>query len=222
MSEDAAYRARVSEEIGAVFTSKLQGLLCDYRFCFGNFVTKRAGTSEGIPIHQDATFVDESRFESVNFWVTLNGVNRENGCLRLMPGSQTLNLAPRGTNRRFPYPQFETLIGERYLVDMPIPRGWACVMNQRTFHTSYPNNTGTHRICASALAVPAESTLLYLFQRPDEGSDRIDVFDVDDAFYRFRIYGAPVSDASPIATWPVYADPIDDARLQAAFRASCA
>lgn len=217
MSDDQDYRRRVSREIGAAFSEKISVLLSDYRFSFGNFIAKRAGATEGIPIHQDATFVDETRFESINFWVTLAAVGRENGCLRVMPGSHVLNTALRGTNRRFPYPQLEALIEQQYLVDVAMPVGWACIMNQRTFHTSYANRSAMHRVCASALAVPAESELYYLYEEMHEPDSRIHVYEVDDEFYRLQVFGAPASGMVPITRAEACADPIDVARLHAAF-----
>ncbi|MHB8462000.1 MAG: phytanoyl-CoA dioxygenase family protein, partial [Vulcanimicrobiaceae bacterium] len=190
MSGDREYRRSVSDEIAHVFSEGIRELLLDYRFSFGNFIAKRASAMDGIPLHQDAMFVDEHRFESINLWVPLVDVTPENGCLRVMPGSHTLNAALRGTNRRFPYPQFEAYIERNFLLDVPMQRGWACMMSQRTFHTSYPNASGDDRICASALAVPEESDVYYLYQQPGEPDAQIELYAADDEFYRYQVFGA--------------------------------
>lgn len=217
MSDDRTYRASVSREIAAAFQIGIEKLFIDYRFSFGNFIAKRALAMDGIPLHQDAMFVDENRFESINLWVPLVDVSPKNGCLRVMPGSHTLNSALRGTNRRFPYPQFEAEIERKYLRDVPMRRGSACIMSQRTFHTSYPNESGVDRVCASALAVPAESDLYYLYQHPGAADARIELFEADDEFYRYQVFGAPPEGRKLLGLLTPYADAVDDMRLEHAF-----
>ncbi len=217
MSDERPYRDSVSREIANVFQIGIEKLFIDYRFSFGNFIAKRAFALDGIPLHQDAMFVDEHRFESINLWVPLVDVTPENGCLRVMPGSHTLNTALRGTNRQFPYPQFEAEIERNYLRDVPMRRGWACIMSQRTFHTSYPNKTGVDRVCASALAVPSESELYYLFQRAGAADSKIDLYEADDEFYRYQVFGAPPQGRNFLGQLLPYADQIDAERLKSAF-----
>lgn len=217
MSFDQAYRSSVNAVIEEVFQPAIDALFDDYRFCFGNFLAKRAGTCDNFPLHQDLTFVDEERYESINLWVPLQRVDERNGCLRVMPGSHRLNRAPRGTNRGFPYAQLEQLIRRQYLVDVRIEAGWACIMSPRTFHTSYPNQSAEHRLCASALAVPRESNLYYLYQATMLGDDTINVFEVSDTFYRGHVFGEPVPGAVPVNVIPPTADPVDADRLQDVF-----
>ena len=218
MSDDRQYRDAVSDAIGAAYARSLDQLLVDYRFVFGNYLTKIPHTAAGIPLHQDFTFVDEDRFESINFWIALVDVEPANGCLRVMPGSQNLNAALRGTDRRFPYPELEQTIESRYLVDVPMPAGSACIMSQRLFHTSYPNASDGYRIAASALAVPQESTLYYPYQ--DFGSPNpeiIHLVEVDDAFYRYQVFGAPPVGRPLVSRTVATKDPLTVERLEAAY-----
>src|SRR5579884_3471420 len=46
LSDDVAYRAAVDEVVGDAFESTLAETLVDYRYSFGNYVTKR-GSSPG-------------------------------------------------------------------------------------------------------------------------------------------------------------------------------
>ncbi len=218
MSDDPMYRASVSHEIEMAFKIGIEKLFVDYRFCFGNFIAKRASAMDGIPLHQDAMFVDENHFESMNLWVPLVDVTPTNGCLRVMPGSHALNSALRGTNRRFPYPQFEEQIERKYLNDVPMRRGSACIMSQRTFHTSYPNESAEDRVCASALVVPAESDLYYLYQRPGDVDASIELYAADDEFYRYQVFGTAPEGRRPLALFAPYADAVDDMSLERAFR----
>lgn len=218
MSADAEYRDRVNDAIGRVFESKIADVLDNYRYSFGNFLVKRAMSPGAVPLHQDGMFVEEARFESINFWVALGDVGPKNGCLQVMPGSHTLNFSPRGTNRRFPYPQFERIIRERYLVDVAMPVGWACIMSQRTFHASDPNSSNEHRLAASALAVPAESRMFYLYEDSNVVQPGIDVYEADDAFFRAQVFGAPPPpNRTPMLRLQPEFDPLTEERLAKAF-----
>lgn len=214
MSTNTARRLALSAAIEEVSGGSIARLLDGYRFCAGNFLVKRPAGDSQMPLHQDPTYVDESRYEPVNFWIAISDVQRQNGCLRLMPGSHRLNRGPRGTNRRFPYPELLHEIRSRYLVDVELAPGWACASNLRTFHESSSNRTSADRIAASALAVPAESEICYLDQR----GTNIDVFHVDDAFMRTQVFAAPVLGRAPAARLTASADPVDSEALERVFR----
>ncbi len=221
LSNDLAYRSAVDAAIGEAFASSLAEILVDYRFSFGNYVTKRGSNPGAVGMHQDPTFVDESRYDALNFWTPLVDVEPENGCLRLMPGSHLLNSKVRGTNRRFPYPGLMPLIEERYLVPIPLRAGVACVSDLRTIHASYPNTKPEHRICASAIAVPAECDLWYCYQDRAAGG-AIDLYRTDDAYYRTHVFGGPPDGMTPFARVPGEADAVTPARLADVFASAAA
>ncbi|HTD33906.1 MAG TPA: phytanoyl-CoA dioxygenase family protein [Candidatus Elarobacter sp.] len=212
LSDDLAYRAAVDEAVGEAFEAVLAETLDGYRFSFGNYVTKRGSSPGAVGMHQDPSFVDESRYDALNFWTALSDVGRENGCLRLMPGSHLLNAKLRGTDRRFPWPELMPLIEERFLVDVPLAAGEACVCDLRTIHASYPNVTPHDRVCASAIAVPAESELWYCYQ-DRAGGGAIDVYRADDEYYRTHVFGSPPDGLTRIARVPGGADAVTPRRL---------
>jgi Phytanoyl-CoA dioxygenase (PhyH) len=215
MSADPAYRSAVDEATGAAFASVLRELLAGYRFSFGNYVTKRAATGL-MGVHQDPTFIDERYYEGLNVWVPLQDVTSRNGCLRVVPGSHDLNLALRGTDRRFPYPQLLDLIHERYLQDVPLRSGWACITSQRTFHGSHANATDEDRVCVAAIAVPVEAELLYCYQGRSTGG-MIDVYRVDESYYRAHAFGSPPDDIVPSARMRPAHEIVTPERLAAAY-----
>lgn len=221
LSDDLAYRAAVDEAVGEAFESVLAETLADYRFSFGNYVTKRGNSPGAVGLHQDPTFVDESRYDALNFWTALVDVGRDNGCLRMMPGSHLINRALRGTDRRFPWPALMPLIEERYLVDVPLAAGEACVCDLRTIHGSYPNSTPDNRICASAIAVPAESELWYCYQDRAAGGT-IDLYRTDDMYYRTHVFGAPPDGMTSFARVPGGAEAVTPQRLAQVFAGAAA
>jgi hypothetical protein len=216
MTDDASYRDAVDALLGEAFSGPITELFDDYRFVLGNFLTKAPFSDWPIPLHQDGMFVDEARFESVSLWVPLRTVGPQSGCLRVMPGSHRINRAPRGTDRRFPYPGLMETIEKDFLCDVAMPAGSACIMSLRLVHASYANSSPYARVCASALAVPGESALCYMHQEDDAP---IDVYDVDDEFLKRHVYGMPPH-GSPSRRLAATADACTAADLAAAYSAA--
>ncbi|HTW83329.1 MAG TPA: phytanoyl-CoA dioxygenase family protein [Candidatus Sulfotelmatobacter sp.] len=222
MSGDPAYRRAVNEAIGEVFARRLNEIMIDYRFSFGSFVAKLAGSTGRLPVHQDPQFVEEPRHEAVNFWVPLVDVDTRNACLRVMPGSHRLNRGPRGTSRAFPYPDLIELVEAQYLVDVPMRAGEACLTSHRTFHGSGPNLAAQHRVVAAAIVVPADAEMRYLYQGAGTPPGTIDVFAVDDGFFRRHVFGAPPPGLPLLERIPARVDPLTREQLARAFADSTA
>lgn len=211
MSDDIAYRDTVDALLSHAFETAISVLLDDYRYVFGNFVTKTAFSKAEMPLHQDPRFVDEAQFEAINFWVPLCAVGPDNGCLRVVPGSHRLNHGPRGTDRRFPYSSLEPVIEGAFLYDIAMPPGSACIMNLRLMHASRPNASASPRICASALTAPRECPMRYEYQ---ENCGPVDIYDVDDRFLRHHIYGRRPDTRVRSRRIEAYHDPLCQAGIE--------
>lgn len=214
-SDDFAYRDTIDPVIRAAFAGFVARELIDYRLCVGSFLTKRGDGAPALELHRDTTFLDESRFLALNLWTTLSDVGPENGCLRMVPGSHLLAPPIRGTITSFRWPELTPLIEERYLVDVPMVAGETCMIDPRTLHASYPNNSGDSRICTSALAVPAESELWYCHQA-FPGSD-IDLYHHDDEYMRTHVHGALPDGLTQVGRVPDAPPELTPERLAEAF-----
>lgn len=186
-SGDLAYRQAVDRGLKALLQPHVDRVFNGYRLCFANFTLKQPRNGLGeMPFHQDPTFVDETRFQSLGIWCPLIDVDPENGCLFVVPGSQRLNRGPRGPFTSFPYEGLAPLIREKHLVPVRMRAGQALVFCQKVFHTSPPNRGSRTRVCATALLAPHGAGLRFYDQR----GDRMEVFEVDDLFYTRHVLGA--------------------------------
>src|SRR5262249_46520892 len=90
--------------------------------------------------HQDDAFAPPDQIQcNIGVWLALDDAHVENGCLRIIPGSQ------EGPLRRHPsLGRAELRADEANPVSVPIPAGGAVVFNGRVLHGSHPNDT-THR-----------------------------------------------------------------------------
>lgn len=190
LSTDIGYRAAVDRAIKAVLTSEAAPELDGFRLCFANFLVKAPQhTGAGIvPVHQDPSFVDEPRYESVGVWVPLADTSVANGCLSVIRGSHRFNNGPRGSGAPFPYRADAARMLDPYLEPVPMKAGTAMLFSQRLFHASFANRSAAPRVAVGALFIPREAQLRCYYPNPAL-PDKLEVFDVDDLFYTRYLYG---------------------------------
>ena len=171
-SPDHAYRRQVFDGVNAVLMPRLNALMPGYAPCLAAFITKRPSTTKGkVWLHQDYTFVDNSRHTAVHVWCPLSDVNEQNGCLKTIAGSHTFlkhisaippNPAPFGPVR-------ETLDAS-VAVKVPMRAGSAFIYDERLLHGSDENQTGELRVAAACVMIPAGvHPLLYSWDKNNAG-----------------------------------------------------
>lgn len=185
-SSDLSYRAAVDRGIAAVLAPRIDELLEGYRFCFSNFLVKEPQRGSGmgeVPLHQDPSFVVESRYESIGLWCPLVDTDEENGCMHVVPGSH-VPTEPRAFGIAHAYRGAEP----PRMRAVPMRAGDGMVFSQKLFHASPPNRSTAKRIAVGALAVPREAQL-YCYYVDGASAAKMEVFAVDDAFYTSCPYG---------------------------------
>ncbi len=184
LGSDVALRVAVDRAVRAVIEPRLRALIDGYRLAVCTFVVKRSGREDGeVPIHQDWSFVDETRHASFGVWCPLVDVDPTNGCLSVVKGSHAAGHPPRAACSSFLYPGLEELLRRRYLTDLPMRAGQAALFDNRLFHCSPPNRGGTDRVAATAIMVPTAARLRYYHMLDRRHPHRVEAFDVADDFY---------------------------------------
>jgi hypothetical protein len=105
--------------------------------------------------HQDEAYSTEPMpLRSVHFWIPLQPVTVENGCMWFVPGSNQNGLLPHYVaSRRFNGAQSQTtaatlatkIVDESKAVACPLPLGGATVHHPLTLHYTGPNQTDAWR-----------------------------------------------------------------------------
>lgn len=190
MSRDINYRQLINQKIKQLLAEKTTRLFKSYRLCFWSFVVKQGNRADSeVQMHQDWSFVDETKFNSLGFWCPLIDVNPLNGCIHLVQGSHRLNTKPRGLFNDFPYEHLLPIIREKYLTDIPMQAGQALIYNTRIFHCSPPNQTAQERVALAGLMIPQESNLRYYHCDFQNNPSQLEILEVDDEFYTRVILG---------------------------------
>jgi ectoine hydroxylase-related dioxygenase (phytanoyl-CoA dioxygenase family) len=190
LSRDRTYRQSVDQAIRDLISPPVCALLTEYRVAFCSFVVKSANSiASRVPIHQDWSFVEESRFASLGLWCPLVDVDLHNGCLQVVRGSHKFSPAPRAACTPFAYPEIIPYLEAECLESIPMRAGQALLFDQRLFHCSPPNLSSSERIAATAVLVPHEAKLQYYHLVEPRDPNRIEVFEVEDDFYLSHIPG---------------------------------
>jgi non-haem Fe2+, alpha-ketoglutarate-dependent halogenase len=118
-----------------------------------------------VPWHQDGTYFGLEPAEQVTAWIALTDSTEAMGCIKLLPGTQTIgqqphrdavapgNLLSRGQtiDRRLDYDSFVT---------MPLRAGQISLHHTYLVHKSDPNGTDERRIGIGASYIPPRCRLM--------------------------------------------------------------
>ncbi|MEL7207580.1 MAG: phytanoyl-CoA dioxygenase family protein [Actinomycetota bacterium] len=200
------HRDQLEELLDPFWRRFLPTLLVDHERVLTTYLMKWPGESQ-LTLHQDPTFVDETRGRSLTIWIALDDADDEigNGPLYAVPRSHRVGYEYRGTATPSTYLGYLTELWE-HTEPIPVRRGDVLVIDGRVIHGSPPNRTDRLRLAVCAPVVPRGSSLIHAV---GDGDQSVVIHDVPDDFYRRSSPGRliddpPVNppDARPIARAP--------------------
>ncbi len=194
-SRQAEHRVAVGEGLARICGELPGRYLRDYELLLGTYAVKIPGPDSTQGVHQDLSFVDETKFVSVNCWFPLARVGPEDGRLMVMKGSHRLFPSVRGpVQPLFQAPGLRDVIVDRYLTTLDVAPGEAVMFSSRLVHYSPPNRGAHPRLAVSLTTIPAEATPRFYCPHPEGGMELLEV--ASDFFYRFDPTTRPTSGTS--------------------------
>ena len=168
----------VDETVKSVFVPELEKVMTDFKPLAATFHIKESGKGSETGIHQDPTFVDETRFYSVNVWVALHDITAENGNLYFVAGSHRAVHSIRSIPE---HPSYYESFRDKLpglATSVPLKKGEAVVFSNATIHGATENLSGKVRLAATLLlcSQPAD-WLLYYNDKQTPG--RLDKYTLD-------------------------------------------
>ena len=124
----------------------------DAEFVFDHSILKPAGSAAATPWHQDEAHGHDPRlhYEQISFWMPLQDVSIQNGCMRYVPGSnlgpllphRSLNDDPRIHAIECPSDYFDASTARA----QPVRAGTCILHSGRTLHSALPNRSAADRL----------------------------------------------------------------------------
>lgn len=171
-------KRKICNEINQVVSANSEKYLNDYRYLLTSFMTKEKKAPK-FDIHQNWTFVDESKFTSLVIWIPLQDTNEVNGTMHFIPKSDQLDKGVRGNNITWKYESIKAdLLQEMVRVDMKA--GDAVIFDDATIHYTSPNLSKQRRISIAQVMIPKESDPIFYHQNAKGG---VEQYKIDDEFY---------------------------------------
>src|SRR3546814_939448 len=138
----------------------VEDLLGPNLLCFQSiFFTKEAKDPGFVTWHQDSTYGGLSTAELATVWLAFTPSTRENGCLRVVPGSHKLDQLPhRDTfdknNLLTRGQEIAVAVGEGEAVDIVLESGEISLHHVQIAHASEPNRSDDRRIGLALRYIP--------------------------------------------------------------------
>lgn len=121
--------------------------------CWGSSLfIKEPGGQERVGWHQDVYYYDIENFDVCTAWVALIASTRENGALRVIPGTHTAPAEPHGpspansTNMLFTHEEILVQVDEDSAVELPLETGQFSLHHVALVHGSAPNRSADRRM----------------------------------------------------------------------------
>ena len=180
-TDDAATKTRVIEDIRKVLDTHTTSYLDRYKAVVSSFHVKTPGKRSKLKIHQNPTFVDESKFSSIVCWAPLQDVSVSNGTMFIIPGTQRLFPTYRIANftEESYLERIESKLIRKHKEVMEMKVGDLLFFDDAVFHGSFPNRSDAVRICIAQVLIPEEAPLWTCHKE----ASKVRVMEVPDDYY---------------------------------------
>jgi ectoine hydroxylase-related dioxygenase (phytanoyl-CoA dioxygenase family) len=178
-NQDIGLKKSTSERIASIVGDKISRHFESYRLLGFSFLCKTPGEDSIMPIHQDWTIVDESKFDSITIWVPLVDVDDINGAMKVLPGSHKFSDALRSPTLNGVFQNIYPQIEEK-MEWLKIKAGEAVVFSQALLHASPPNMSENDRIIATFGLVHQLAKLSFYHKTKD---GLVEQYSIDDDFF---------------------------------------
>ena len=180
-TKDLELGRNIKDQAGAVVMKRLNEYLIDFKLLYSGFITKIPGKPNAMRLHQDPSFVDESRFDALNVWGSLVDVDEKNGALWMIPQSNKFFHGFRAQPaREFDFNDIASEITKKYGVMVPMKAGEVIIYCTSLFHYSLANTTDKARVACATVVVPQEATPIYYFHNKEQNT--IEMYEIEGDF----------------------------------------
>jgi ectoine hydroxylase-related dioxygenase (phytanoyl-CoA dioxygenase family) len=194
-SDDLELKKKLSSEVGEVYTENLNSFFEHYRKMGASFLCKPFGEGGHMPVHQDWTIVDETRYASYTIWVPLQDVDETNGAITVLDGSHLFTPTLRGPTLPVVIRDLEPAVKDQ-LKTLRMKAGEAFIFNHALIHASHLNRTKNDRIAVTFGLIPEKAQLMFYHLNEQQEIEKYLV--EDDFFMRYANIGKRPDFVEPV------------------------
>jgi ectoine hydroxylase-related dioxygenase (phytanoyl-CoA dioxygenase family) len=129
-----------------------------------HYISKPPHDGQAVLWHQDGSYWPLEPMEVVTLWLAVDDSTPENGCMRVIPGTHTLELKGLQENRTVANvlnseipPEF---VDEEKAVDLVLKRGGVSVHHPNIIHGSNPNHSSKRRCGLTIRYIPTTTRIM--------------------------------------------------------------
>lgn len=205
-NENKELKKDILEKIYTFFKPILDNILDDYTPIIINLFNKKPTTGE-VPLHQNWTFVDESKYTSVSVWIPLCDVSKVNGTLEVSPGTHNTLTAYRSPSIPWVFKGLEKKIIDNYMVPLNLKVGQVAILDDAILHYSGVNKSPNDRGTIQLIMKPTEAKAIHYYCDKNVPNE-LEVFEVNEDFFtKFNMHqkpeGVPLIEKMPFTYKPI-------------------
>lgn len=178
---DFKVRKSVHNSILEICRPSLEELFHGFKPLIALFFAKNGKVEEKLHLHQDPSFVDQSRHLQLGLWVPFQKAVEENGGMFVIPGSH-LFFNPH-QSRTIPQPWNNVTEDLLYknITGVPLEKGEALIMDNRLLHGSFPNSRNERRLAmVIKLSIPESEVIDIVY--PGKNKNSFSIYQQDDDY----------------------------------------
>jgi ectoine hydroxylase-related dioxygenase (phytanoyl-CoA dioxygenase family) len=165
-SQNESVKLKLNTRINEVLGPIVSQLFNPFKTLGCCYLSKAPGEIGQMPIHQDWTVVDETKFDSITIWIPLQDVDEFNGAMQVIPGSHRFSDALRSPLFDNPLSEIENEI-RKDLQIITLKAGEALIFSQSLIHASPANQSNTNRLAVTFGLIPETADLLFYYKNPE-------------------------------------------------------
>lgn len=182
---DNHFKLTLKEELEKLILKPCSIIFDNYKLLNTTYIIKKKHQVSNFPIHQDWSFVDETKNEALNLWIALQDTTVHNGGLYIIKGSHKLNNVIRGSGKlSFDFEQYRKNL-TNYLTPIQVKAGQAVIFYYSLIHGSPPNLTNQPRLVVATTVLPEEAEIILNYY--NEEQRRLEQYRMEDDFiYKYK------------------------------------
>lgn len=165
----------IHDSIYQILAPSFERWFKDYKNIVNAFAVKTPGSTSSVPVHQDVTEIDETKHSSINVWLPLETLKKENGTLHIIPRSHHIFVPYRCATIDPLTKNIEHLLSP-YFIPVYLKFGQALFFDSRMFHASPPNVSDHNRVVTLCKICPAEADIIVCYRDKEVADSKIELW----------------------------------------------